>query len=439
LTVSPGEKELGSDLIKVFALVTGLPTLQRFTKNHEHPPHGHQPPDSPPCSPVWKRVLLVLTMNVTKGVNGVDAADGCCRACVQACWPLVVWCGVPTWCPSSPWLLGVVAPGVSHASRQSLLCLRPPLSVGGQGCGGPAPGARSTLAGAAKVTLGFPIRGCWGVSLVVVTPLQLTVMTVSEGDVAAARARVQALRRSLGAQLAMYRTGAGVIQPHLGRIIGKSRSMVSRIEHGTRTMPEALWTIADEVCAAQGALIAQYHRLAEAQQDYRAQCRAHRAQVQHSQAQAQALQATPAVPGGGGLEVWLEMTGVDQALARELVQVVKKLVQSAGRRKAIRLLGSLLALIGSSGLDADEYTRLSQALEAPHRVDTHVVHNLAIMLAQCKRLEDKLGPCEVLDTVIAQHELVHHLLEGGCPERLRKPLSLVDSNIEAYSAILIDD
>jgi transcriptional regulator with XRE-family HTH domain len=258
--------------------------------------------------------------------------------------------------------------------------------------------------------------------------------------VVADRAKVQALRRSLGAQLAMYRTGAGVIQPHLGQRIGKSRSMISRIEHGTRTMPEALWTIADEVCAAQGALIAQYHRLAEAEQDYRAQCRAQRAQVQQRQAQAQveALQASPP-GGGGGLEVWMEMMGVDGALVGELRRVVRKLVQAVGRRKAIRLLGSLLAVIGSSGLDGDDYTRLTDALEAPHRVDIHVVNNLAIMLAQCKRLEDKLGPCEVLDTVIAQHELVHHLLEGGCPERLRKPLSLVDSNMaSAIGGYLID-
>jgi hypothetical protein len=81
--------------------------------------------------------------------------------------------------------------------------------------------------------------------------------------------------------------------------------MISRIEHGTRTMPEGLWKIADEACRAQGALVAEYHTLAEAEQDYRAQCRAQRCQVRqsHAQAQVEALSASPAplLRDGGGV------------------------------------------------------------------------------------------------------------------------------------------
>jgi len=65
-------------------------------------------------------------------------------------------------------------------------------------------------------------------------------MTGNTGDVATDRARVETLRRSLGTNLAMYRMAAGVSQPDLGRAIGRSRSMISRIEHGTRTLPETL-------------------------------------------------------------------------------------------------------------------------------------------------------------------------------------------------------
>jgi transcriptional regulator with XRE-family HTH domain len=139
-------------------------------------------------------------------------------------------------------------------------------------------------------------------------------MTVNAGDVAAERAKVETLRRSLGAHLAMYRTAAGVSQPELGRAIGRTRSMISRIEHGTRTIPERLWKIADEVCRAEGALVAEYHTLAEAEQDYRAQCRAHQHQVRQSQAQAQveALRASPApsLRDEGGCGTWPGMTGV---------------------------------------------------------------------------------------------------------------------------------
>lgn len=57
------------------------------------------------------------------------------------------------------------------------------------------------------------------------------------------------------------------------------------------------------------------------------------------------------------------------------------------------------------------------------------MENLAVTLTYCKRQEDKLGPCEVLDTVVAQHALVRRLLEGDCPDQLRRPLSLVDSTM----------
>ncbi len=216
--------------------------------------------------------------------------------------------------------------------------------------------------------------------------------------------------------------------------------MVSRIEHGTRVMPEALWTITDEVCRAQGALIAEHHTLAEAEQDYRAQCRAHRCQRGQSQAQAQldALKTSPTHSLRDGGEVWSTMTGADGELAKELMAVITKLIQSMGRRQATQLIGCILAAVGLSGLDTDDYTRLAQAVEAPRRVDAHVIDTLAVTLARCKRLEDTLGPCEVLDTVVAQHGLARRLLQG-CPEQLRKPLSLVDSNMaSAIGGYLID-
>jgi len=63
------------------------------------------------------------------------------------------------------------------------------------------------------------------------------------------------------------------------------------------------------------------------------------------------------------------------------------------------------------------------------------VENLAISLAQCKRMEDKLGPGEVLDTVVAQHGLVRRLVAGGCPDNLVKPLKLMESNMASTIGI----
>jgi tetratricopeptide (TPR) repeat protein len=90
-------------------------------------------------------------------------------------------------------------------------------------------------------------------------------------------------------------------------------------------------------------------------------------------------------------------------------------------------------------LDLDEHTRLARAVVAPSRVDARVVNGLGATLAHAKRLEDQLGPSEVMDTVAAQHRLVRHLLESGCPDRFRQPLSVVDSNMAAaIGGYLID-
>lgn len=269
-------------------------------------------------------------------------------------------------------------------------------------------------------------------------------MTTDDAGMAAQRTQLEGLRRGLGARLAVYRTAAGVSQPELGQALGRTRSMVSKVEHGTRAMPAALWEQADKLCAAKGALVAEYTTLAAAEAAYRDRCRTQRRAAQqaiaHAQAQALAASQSPVSSPGvlgrnGGDEQPEEVSGgvlVSEGLAEELLAVVAKLVRLLGRREAIRLLGSVLTAVGLPGLnldDPDETTRLVQAVEVPRRVDEHVITNLAAMLAYCKRLEDSLGPREVLDTVMAQHRLVHRLLVGDCPDHLRKPLHLVDSNI----------
>ncbi len=255
------------------------------------------------------------------------------------------------------------------------------------------------------------------------------------------RARLEALRRHLGTQLAAYRTAAVVSQPELGQALGRTRSTVSKIEHGVRGMPAALWTIADDVCGAEGALVAEHSKLAEAEADYRDRCRTQRRQRQIQQAGAQAHRqalsawrapgSSPVVLGGGGGDAWPDRALVSGQLGEELLAVVAKIIRRLGRRDAIRLAGSVLAAAGLPGLDLDldERTRVVQAVEVPRRVDAQVITHVAAMLVYCKRLEDTLGPCQVLDTVMAQHRLVYRLLVGDCPEQLRKPLHLVDSNI----------
>ncbi|MBV9140590.1 MAG: helix-turn-helix domain-containing protein, partial [Pseudonocardiales bacterium] len=262
-----------------------------------------------------------------------------------------------------------------------------------------------------------------------------------EADVAAKLATVMALRRSLGAHLASYRTTAGVSQPQLGRVLGKTRSMISKIENGIRGLPAALWRIADDVCHAEGELVAEHSELVHAERDYRAHRQAHRRNTQQRQTRAPApllphwpALVSPVVLLRHGDDPWPRITVVTLGggcgkLAEELMTVMIKLVRALGRRDAMYLSGSILAAAGLTELNPEEYTRLAQAVESPSRVDPQVVHNLATMLAQSKRLEDTLGPCQVFETVAAQHRLLHRLQAGDCPEQFRRPLNLIDSNM----------
>ncbi len=266
-------------------------------------------------------------------------------------------------------------------------------------------------------------------------------MTVDTGELAADRVRLRTLRRSLGLRLVTYRNAAGVSQPELAQALGRTRTTISKVEHGTRGMPEEQWKITDEVCRADGALVSEHATLAQAEQDYRGRWRTQQRQARQAaaQASADALLASPApLPAArergqvGGRGAWPETMGVGSELAEELMrEVVATLARSLGRREALRVAKWALGALGLAGLDADECTRVAQAVDAPHRVDPHVVNNLATTLAHCRRQEDTLGPCEVLDSVVAQHGIVRRLLKGGCPEGLRRHLRTVDSTMAA--------
>ncbi|MGH3867713.1 MAG: helix-turn-helix domain-containing protein [Pseudonocardiaceae bacterium] len=134
----------------------------------------------------------------------------------------------------------------------------------------------------------------------------MTVDAVTVGGLTADRVNLEALRRTLGAHLATYRRAAGVSQPELSQAIGRTRSTVSKIEHGTRGMPGTLWKITDEVCRAEGALVSEHSALARAEQDYRGRWRAHQRQARQAAAQADvdALRASPTSPPAARAATW---------------------------------------------------------------------------------------------------------------------------------------
>ncbi|MGH3688013.1 MAG: hypothetical protein ACRDSM_23810 [Pseudonocardiaceae bacterium] len=128
----------------------------------------------------------------------------------------------------------------------------------------------------------------------------------------------------------------------------------------------------------------------------------------------------------------------------QLKSVLGGWATTMNRRKLLRLLGwaaSIVAAHPVSGLDADEQERLVRALASPSRVDGPVIDHIETMLQHCKRQEDALGPQAVLQTVLAQRQLVDGLLTE-CPDELRPRLlsvySSMSTSVGAYCFNLDD-
>jgi tetratricopeptide (TPR) repeat protein len=123
----------------------------------------------------------------------------------------------------------------------------------------------------------------------------------------------------------------------------------------------------------------------------------------------------------------------EERLYEQLKNVLGEWVEKMDRRKLLGLLGWAAAIIAAapvSNLDPDEQERVAQAIAVPSRVDAHVIDHIETMLQHCKRQEDALGPQAVLQTVLAQRQLVDALLTQ-CPESLRPRLLSVYSSMSS--------
>jgi tetratricopeptide (TPR) repeat protein len=111
------------------------------------------------------------------------------------------------------------------------------------------------------------------------------------------------------------------------------------------------------------------------------------------------------------------------------------------RELILRLLGSVATAIASSTLpvlDIDEQERLTKAIALPSRVDAQVIAHIETILRHCKRQDDALGSQAVLQTVLAQRQLVHDLLTE-CPAMFRPQLLSVYSSMSSSAGIYLFD
>jgi transcriptional regulator with XRE-family HTH domain len=98
------------------------------------------------------------------------------------------------------------------------------------------------------------------------------------------------MRRGLGVQLTIFRVAAELSQRQLAHATSCDRTNVTHIEKGRSRGDERFWTIADELCGAEGALLAAFRVVSAAKEAHAVQVR--EAQLAESRAKAQALRLT---------------------------------------------------------------------------------------------------------------------------------------------------
>lgn len=275
-----------------------------------------------------------------------------------------------------------------------------------------------------------------------------------------------ALKVALGQQLAAARRAAEVVQQQVARKTGYSRPSVAHAEAGRQLLSREFWQTADELLHAKGALLAGYQRVHAAIQDHKRRSR--EAQLAQAYAAATVPQTTTdasqdaagvAVPSGqdalasvvtaagaalaegvAGPLVYLALLSNaaqaasvewEEQLYEQLTNFLRGWADTMKRRKLVQLFSwAASAAVASSvsDVDTEEQERLAQAIAVPSRVDAQVIDHIEAMLQRCKRQEDTLGPQAVLETVLAQRQLVRTLL-ANCPAPLRPRLLSVYSNM----------
>jgi hypothetical protein len=123
----------------------------------------------------------------------------------------------------------------------------------------------------------------------------------------------------------------------------------------------------------------------------------------------------------------------------QLVHFFTSWAHTMKRRKLLRTLGWAAAAASVFHTsDLEEHERVAAVLSNPNRVDAATIEHIETVLWCCQRQDDTLGPQAVLDTVLAQRNLVRVLLRE-CPESLRPRMLSVLSNASRHAGWLSFD
>lgn len=110
------------------------------------------------------------------------------------------------------------------------------------------------------------------------------------------------------------------------------------------------------------------------------------------------------------------------------------------RRELIRLLATVTAGLPAlmATLDGDELDRVAGVAESPGRVDAATIANVEAILRAAMLQDDAVGARAVLDTVIAQRNLVRGFLPE-CPAVLRPRVLSLYGALTAFAGCLFAD
>jgi hypothetical protein len=123
---------------------------------------------------------------------------------------------------------------------------------------------------------------------------------------------------------------------------------------------------------------------------------------------------TESITRFGGFVVDHDLLSADQPSYHQLVEELIEWACRMRRRDVLQLLSWASAAAAAAPilqhLDADGRERTALAITSPRRVDSVVVSHIDAILWSCMRQDDALGPQAVLDTALAQRQLVASLL-----------------------------
>ncbi|MGH3770437.1 MAG: helix-turn-helix domain-containing protein [Pseudonocardiaceae bacterium] len=249
------------------------------------------------------------------------------------------------------------------------------------------------------------------------------------------------LRRELGAQLAVYRTAAKLTQGQLAKAAFRDRTTVAHIEKGRARGDERFWTIADELCGADGALLTTFHAMAAAQQTHEVRIR--EAQLAEAQATAQALRLTLrreidllALPTGDEnvTSIATPAATVEEGSCPETVEE-----QAVKRREAIALATTITVGAGLTAADRDVLDAPIATSPVPAQIGASDVARVQVVTRSLMEQDKVFGGGSCRDAVFGHLNWARQLRGASASDEVRRALEAALARLESLAGWTSDD